>query len=117
MLKIYAGGLTTLPKIFSNLMSEVSFSNVGLNVFESSVTSALVSAVDGTTYVSGSVSASAVGEWPTLDLYKYNTKGFVSFTSSFNKGNWQMQTNYSNVRFADHTGSLAPIPQATLPLP
>ena len=76
------------------------------------VSGGFVSAVDGTTYVSGSVSASAVGEWPTLDLYKYNTKGFVSFTSSFNKGNWQMQTNYSNVRFADHTGSLAPIPQA-----
>ena len=76
------------------------------------VSGGFVSVVDGTTYVSGSVSASAVGEWPTLDLYKYNTKGLVSFTSSFNKGNWQMQTNYSNVRFADHTGSLAPIPQA-----
>jgi len=76
------------------------------------VSGGFVSAIDGTTYVSGSVSASSVGEWPTLDLYKYNTKGFVTFTSSFNKGNWQMQTNYSNVRFADHTGSFAPIPQA-----
>lgn len=76
------------------------------------VSGGFVSVVDGTTLVSGSVSASTVGEWPTLDLYKYNTKGFVTFTSSFNKGNWQMQTNYSNVKFADHTGSLAPIPQA-----
>jgi hypothetical protein len=76
------------------------------------VSGGFVSAIDGTTLITGSVSASTVGEWPTLDLYKYNTKGFVTFTSSFNKGNWQMQTNYSNVRFADHTGSLAPIPQA-----
>jgi len=58
------------------------------------VSGGFVSSLDGTTLVTGSISASAVGEWPTLDLYKYNTKGFTTFTSSFNKGDWQMQTNY-----------------------
>ena len=76
------------------------------------VSGGFVSPIDGTTLVTGSISASTVGEWPTLDLYKYNNKGFVSFTSSFNKGNWQMQTNYSNIQFTNHTGSFAPIPQA-----
>ena len=70
----------------------------------------LVSPVDSTINVSGSVSVATAGEWPTRDLYKYNGKGAVSFTSSFNKGNWQMQTEYSNVVFTDLTGSTAPLP-------
>ena len=76
------------------------------------VSGGFVSSIDGTTLITGSVSSSVVGEWPTLDLYKYNTKGPVSFTSSFNKGNWQMQTNYSNISFATMTGSIAPVPQS-----
>ncbi len=72
-----------------------------------------VSSIDGTTLITGSISSSTVGEWPTLELYKYNTKGPVSFTSSFNKGNWQMQTNYSNVAFVEETGSTIPVPQST----
>ena len=75
------------------------------------VSGGFVSSLDGTTLVTGSISASAVGEWPTLDLYKYNTKGFTTFTSSFNKGDWQMQTNYHKVKFADYTGSATPLPQ------
>lgn len=76
------------------------------------VSGGMVSPINGTTMVSGSISASTVGEWPTLDIYKYDTKGPISYTSSFNKGNWQMQTNYSNIEFTNHTGSFAPIPQA-----
>ena len=74
------------------------------------VSGGFISPVDSTTYVSGSVSITAAGEWPTRDLYKYNDKGAVSFTSSFNRGNWQMQTEYSNVIFTTITGSTAPIP-------
>lgn len=76
------------------------------------VSGGFVSPINGTTLVTGSVTSSAVGEWPTLELYKYNTKGPASFTSSFNKGNWQMQTNYNNVIFASLTGSTTPIPSA-----
>lgn len=75
------------------------------------VSGGFVSPIDGTTLVSGSITGSVVGEWPTPDIYKYNTKGPVSFTSSFNKGDWQMETNYSNVSFTDITGSSAPLAQ------
>ena len=74
------------------------------------VSGGFISPVNSTTYVSGSVSITAAGEWPTRDLYKYNGKGAVSFISSFNKGNWQMQTEYSNVIFTTITGSTAPTP-------
>lgn len=76
------------------------------------VSGGLVSSINGTTLITGSVTSSTVGEWPTLDLYKYYTKGPVNFTSSFNKGNWQMQTNYGNVRFVTLTGSSTPIPSS-----
>lgn len=76
------------------------------------VVGGLISPVDSATYVSGSVSIITAGEWPTRDLYKYNGKGAVSFTSSFNKGNWQMQTEYSNVIFTDITGSTTPLPSS-----
>jgi hypothetical protein len=75
------------------------------------VSGGFVSPIDGTTIVSGSISSSVVGEWPTPDIYKYNTKGPLSFTSSFNKGDWQMESNYSNVNFTTITGSSAPLAQ------
>jgi hypothetical protein len=74
------------------------------------VSGGFISPINGTTLVTGSISSSTVGEWPTLELYKFNTKGPATFTSSFNKGNWQMQTNYYNVSFASLVGSSIPIP-------
>ena len=46
---------------------------------------------------SGSVTKSVAGEWPLEDLYKYVDIGATSFTSSFNKGTWCMESNYNNV--------------------
>lgn len=74
------------------------------------VSGGLVSPVDNTVYVSESVSKQTVGEWPTQDLYKYNTKGLTTVTSSFNKGNWQMETHYSNINFTTIAGDQLPIP-------
>ena len=74
------------------------------------VSGGLVSPVDATVTVSESVSSQTAGEWPTKDLYKYNGKGAVSFTESFNRGNWQMQTVYKDVTFSEITGSTLPIP-------
>lgn len=57
--------------------------------------------------VSGSVSKPLSGEWPLDNGYKYQNKDFVSFTSSFNRGNWCVrETHYKNIKF-DHiqTGS------------
>ena len=70
----------------------------------------LLSPMDLTTVVSGSVSVVSVGEWPTRDLYKYNGKDAVTFVSDFNRGNWQMESEYSNVIFTNITGSILPIP-------
>ena len=61
------------------------------------VSGGLISSVDGTTLVSASIASNTVGEWPTLNVYKYNGKGPVSFTSSFNKGDWQMESCYHNI--------------------
>jgi len=75
------------------------------------VSGGFISPIDGTTLLSGSISSSVVGEWPTPDIYKYNTKGPLSLTSSFNKGDWQMETNYNNIDFKSITGSSAPLAQ------
>lgn len=75
------------------------------------VSGGFVSPVDGVTLVSGSISKGIVGEWPTQDVYKYNGKGPTSFTSSYNKGDWQMQSNYSNIVFADVKGLSPPLAQ------
>lgn len=75
------------------------------------VSGGFVSPVDGVTLVSGSISKGIVGEWPTQDVYKYNGKGPTSFTSSYNKGDWQMQSNYSNIVFADVKGLSSPLAQ------
>ena len=61
--------------------------------------------------VSGSMSINTVGEWPTRELYKYNGKGAVSLTSSFNRGNWGMETHYKDITFTDIAGTTHPIPQ------
>ena len=74
------------------------------------VSGGLVSPVDATYQASGSVSVTPAGEWPTKDLYKYNGKGAQSFTSSFNQGNWLMQTAHKNIIFTQITGSELPIP-------
>lgn len=74
------------------------------------VSGGLISLVDNTVYVSESVSKQTVGEWPTQDLYKYNTKGLVNVTSSFNRGNWQMETLYNNINFTTIAGSELPLP-------
>ena len=74
------------------------------------VSGGLISPIDATVYVSESVSKQTVGEWPTQDLYKYNTKGPTNTTSAFNKGNWQMETQYSNITFTTIAGSQLPIP-------
>lgn len=75
------------------------------------VSGGFVSPVDGTTLVSGAITSGIAGEWPTLDVYKYNGKGPISFTSSYNKGDWQMQSNYSNIVFANIKGTTPPLAQ------
>jgi len=75
------------------------------------VSGGFVSPVDGTTLVSGAITSGIAGEWPTLDIYKYNGKGPISFTSSYNKGNWQMQSNYSNIVFTNIKGLSPPLAQ------
>jgi hypothetical protein len=56
----------------------------------------------------GSVTKSIAGEWPLEDLYKYVDIGATSFTSSFNKGTWCMESNYSNVSIGYLTSSTYP---------
>jgi hypothetical protein len=48
------------------------------------------------------------GEWPLEDLYKYVDIGATSFTSSFNKGTWCMESNYNNVSVIYLTSSTYP---------
>ena len=74
------------------------------------VSGGLVSPLDATYQVSGSMSLTPAGEWPTRDLYKYNGKGAQTFTSSFNQGNWAMETRHRNIIFTQITGSELPIP-------
>lgn len=74
------------------------------------VSGGMVSPIDATVLVTESVTTNTAGEWPTKDLYKYNGKGAQSFTSSFNRGNWQMQTAYKDIIFTEITGSEIPIP-------
>ena len=60
-----------------------------------------------TNYTS-SVTKPIAGEWPLDNLYKYVDVGPVSFTSSFNKGFWQMESIYTNISVTTVTGSVAP---------
>ncbi len=88
------------------------------------VSGGLVSPWNPAVYVKNSVSASLVGAWPTRDVYKYdsstekNTKeyndGYVSFESDFNRGNWNMKTQYNNIRFMTMSYTY---PSASYPLP
>jgi hypothetical protein len=50
-----------------------------------------------TNYTS-SVSKQPVGEWPIDEIYKYAGAGAVNFSSSYNRGGWNVQTNYNNVQ-------------------
>ena len=56
----------------------------------------------------GSVTKAVAGEWPLEDLYKYVDIGATSFTSSFNKGTWCMESNYNNVSIVYLTSSTYP---------
>lgn len=80
------------------------------------VSGGMVSSVNGTTLVSESITKLTVGEWPTLDIYKYNDKGPVSFTSSFNKGNWIMESRYNNVTFQTKRSNTNTIPALPDPI-
>jgi len=60
-----------------------------------------------TNYTS-SVDKIAVGEWPIDTIYKYVDAGLVSFTSSYNRGDWQMESAYSNIKVSFPTSSTAP---------
>ena len=75
------------------------------------VSGGLISPISPSTRVSESLSINSVGEWPTRDLYKYNGKGAINLTSSFNRGNWVMETHYKNIKFTDIAGATIPIPQ------
>tara|TARA_R110001599_G_scaffold113094_5_gene278180 strand:- start:4161 stop:7094 length:2934 start_codon:yes stop_codon:yes gene_type:complete len=75
------------------------------------VSGGLVSPINPSLKVSGSMSINSVGEWPTRELYKYNDKGATSITESFNRGNWVMETHYKNMKFNDIAGVTLPIPQ------
>ena len=57
-----------------------------------------------TNYTS-SVTKQTVGEWPIDTIYKYVGEGAVSFSSSFNRGAWNVQSNYYNVTSNFLTGS------------
>lgn len=65
-----------------------------------------------TNYTS-SITKTPVGEWPVDTIYKYTDIGAVSFTSSFNKGDWQMETLYNNVSVSFPTSSTYPSASAT----
>ena len=60
-----------------------------------------------TNYTS-SVNKTPIGEWPIDTIYKYTDVGLVGFTSSYNKGDWQMQTVYNNISVSFPTSSTAP---------
>ena len=49
------------------------------------------------TNYSSSVEAAVVGEWPFDEVYKYVGAGIFNHTSSFNKGEWLMESIYNNV--------------------
>jgi hypothetical protein len=49
-----------------------------------------------TNYTS-SITKQTIGEWPLDDIYKYVGAGAVNISSSYNRGGWNVQTNYYNV--------------------
>jgi len=55
-----------------------------------------------------SISKTPVGEWPIDNIYKYVDVGLVSFTSSYNKGDWQMESLYHNISVTFPTSSTFP---------
>ena len=103
-----------------------------LAVTNSFTTSSLITIVDdtfGNLYVSGgllspynqnvggvftnystSVSENPVGEWPFDDLYKFVNIGDFDYTSSFNRGYWQMESLYTNISSSFLDGGYSPFP-------
>ena len=58
-----------------------------------------------TNYTS-SVTKPLAGMWPQDDIYKYINASSINLTQSFNKGLWQMDALYTNVRATYLSGSL-----------
>lgn len=75
------------------------------------VSGGLISPVDSSVKISGSMAINSVGEWPTRELYKYNGKGPISLTSDFNRGNWLMDSDYKNITFTQIRDTTVPIPE------
>ncbi len=48
--------------------------------------------------VSGSVTRSLMGEWPSVDAYKHVGRGIVTFSGSMHRGDWAMDSIHRNVR-------------------
>lgn len=87
--------LTIIDDGFGNLMVSGSnyYSNYGQHI--------------GGTYTdyTSSVTKNLAGEWPDETLYQYAGIGSINFSSSFNKGLWQMESIYSNINIITLTGS------------
>ena len=54
------------------------------------------------------LSLKPVYQWPINDLYRYVDATTVKITSSFDFGNWELQSRYSNIQVVKLTGSTAP---------
>lgn len=57
------------------------------------------------------LSLKSVYEWPCSGLYKYTDAININITSSFDFGNWELQSRYSNIQIVRLTGSTAPYMQ------
>lgn len=62
------------------------------------------------TNYSSSVSKTVVGQWPHDECYQYLNIGPYDLTSSFNRGDWQMDSYYKNVSAINITSSTNPYP-------
>ena len=54
------------------------------------------------------LSLKPVYQWPINDLYRYVDATTVKITSSFDFGNWELQSRYSNIQVVKLTGSTTP---------
>lgn len=55
-----------------------------------------------------SIDKTPVGEWPIDTIYKYTDIGLFSFTSSYNRGDWQMESIYNNISVTFPSSSTYP---------
>lgn len=107
-------GESILPNSIAISMSLVASSSIGLtattwNIEDDSfgnlfIRSGYTSPYNGTMWTgSMQLTASAVGEWPSPNVYKYVQAGMVSLVEDFNEGLWSMTTEYNNV-YAGYLG-------------